>query len=141
LFDVPIADDDRSLNIFHYLRLCKELKIDQARYHALWVHDSTGGTTYNINNPFEAISGIDIENDWDNFCDNKPDWWRAYNNLKRSLDGMKKIATLKNAILATAATFLLLNKIYGHGFVDRWEKNEKGEIRTTQVSRLFYIAS
>lgn len=147
LFLVSDGQEEDDLKIQHYLRLCMMLKIEHVLFHALWVYDSTEGIPFKINHPFEAITEIEIEKEWGKFCDHKgyklyvPCWWKAYAKLKHSLNSLKGLATLRHAILATAAVFLLLNKIYGPGFVDRSEKNEKGEIRTIQVSRLFYIVS
>lgn len=45
----------------------------------------------------------------------KPRWWIAYNKVKHSNEGLKDHATLTNAIAATAAVFLLIQRIYGFG--------------------------
>jgi hypothetical protein len=44
-----------------------------------------------------------------------PCWWTGYNNIKHTNQGLKKNATLANALAATAALFLLIERVFGFG--------------------------
>ena len=42
-----------------------------------------------------------------------PDWWKAYNAVKHTDEGLKKHATLANATSAVAALFLVTETVFG----------------------------
>jgi hypothetical protein len=120
------GNDD--VNIFNYLALDRFMHLsDQTVSHFAALDDFP--TYPEVCRPFIALSG------WDRASPiqeaHKPCWWAAYNKVKHSNEGLKDHATLVNAIAATAAVFLLIERIYGFGVLQGGFNNMPSTGRNT----------
>lgn len=73
-----------------------------------------------------------------------PSWWTGYNKIKHTNDGLKKHATLANALSATSALFLLIERVFffgvlqGGGFDEPFSAGNQRFIRVhPRWARLF----
>ncbi len=55
-----------------------------------------------------------------------PCWWTGYNKIKHTNQGLKDHATLANALAATAALFLLIERVFGFGVLQGGFYKEPG---------------
>ena len=55
-----------------------------------------------------------------------PCWWTGYNKIKHTNLGLKENATLANALAATAALFLLIERVFGFGVLQGGFYEEPG---------------
>lgn len=102
--------NNNKINICDYLVVEKHLNLAPKRIR----HLAAQGTFPNhleVCQPFMALSS------WDMVSrikpENIPKWWTGYNRIKHSNDGIKTYATLANALAATAALFLLIERVFG----------------------------
>jgi hypothetical protein len=105
-------NDTDDINIFNYLALDHHLHLsDQTVSHFAALGDFP--THPEVCRPFAALACWDRNSKTED--KHIPSWWKAYNKVKHSNDGLKHHATLANAMAATAAVFLLIERIYGFG--------------------------
>jgi hypothetical protein len=105
-------NDTDDINIFNYLALDRFLHLsDQTVSHFAALGDFPAHPE--VRRPFAALASWDRNSKTED--KHIPGWWKAYNKVKHSNEGLKEHATLANAMAATAAVFLLIERIYGFG--------------------------
>jgi hypothetical protein len=105
-------NDTDDINIFNYLALDRHLHLsDQTVSHLAALSDFPAHPE--VCRPFGALACWDRNSKTED--KHIPGWWKAYNKVKHSNDGLKGHATLANATAATAAVFLIIERIYGFG--------------------------
>ncbi len=109
-----LYNDSDAINIFNYLALDFHLRLsDQTVSHLAALGNFAAYPE--VCRPFAALVG------WDRRSETQsrhiPDWWTANNKVKHSNEGLKDHATLANAMAATAAVFLVIERIYGFGIL------------------------
>jgi hypothetical protein len=105
-------NDSDAINIFNYLALDHHLHLsDQTVSHLAALGNFAAHPE--VCRPFVALAC------WDRTSRtldrHVPNWWTASNKVKHSNTGLKNHATLANAMAATAAVFLMIERIYGFG--------------------------
>lgn len=100
------------LNVFNYLALDVHLQLSEQRVTQL----AAIGSFQNhpeVERPFHLLAK------WDRAscvqAEHVPKWWTAYNKIKHSNDGVKSHGSLANSMGATAALFLLIERMFGFG--------------------------
>src|ERR1700722_11173547 len=101
-------NDTDAINIFNYLGLDHHLHLsDQTVSHFAALGNFAAHPE--VCRPFAALACWDRNSGTQE--KHKPAWWTAYNKVKHSNEGLKDHATLANAMAATAAGFLMIERI------------------------------
>lgn len=134
-------NDTDDINIFNYLALDHHLNLSvQTVSHFAALGDFP--THPEVCCPFVALACWDRNSKTED--KHTPGWWKGCNKIKHSNAGLKEHATLANAMAASAAVFLLIERIYGFGVLQGGFYNEPSTGGNTtrmryhpQWSRLF----
>jgi hypothetical protein len=123
------------VNITHYLALDDQAKFAGKSVTCGHLHDPL--KNLEVNDPFLNSIGRQPGNLADT-C-HIPNWWTAYNNVKHDPSNYAANATFANAIAAVAANFVMLNQIYGPGFVYGTAVDSDNVLLTDGESKIFSL--
>jgi hypothetical protein len=103
------------VNILNYLALDVYLGLAGTRVRHLMAAGSFAGYP-EMEKPFVRLAS------WDKASlvlpDHIPAWWKAYNGVKHTDQGLKDHATLANATAAVAALFIITETVFGFGILE-----------------------
>lgn len=135
--DINPKTSEPNINIYHYLSLDKYLDLSNIEITSYCYYDKFDSNS-EIYTPFKLVKQWFNKKKFPGHeC--KPEWWKAYNELKHSNDGLKEYATLENAIAAVSAIFIVLHKIYGPGFVYGVLLTPENTVPDVPTSKIFMI--
>lgn len=137
IFDYDVSR--YKLDIYNYLSLERFLQLSKEELRT--------ATFQNYLENDERLNPFISVKDWSGQlkleAGNIPDWWHAYNSIKHDAESMVKNANQYNAILSTAAIFLLIRKIYGDGLISGYlrkpaeEENVAAIMYPIRASKVF----
>lgn len=101
--------NSNAINIYNFLSLDLYLNFSTIILNCPTISYLTENN--NLLSPFKETSAWDKSTPLT--ASHVPKWWKAYNKVKHSYDGIETVASFENAFRSVAAIYVLIRQIYG----------------------------